>query len=51
MSFGQRVIDYHLGLKKPKGLPKGVSTLYPYEMEETLRVFKKFYKKYFSDCI
>ncbi len=47
-TFADRVIDYHLSLQ-PVEIPDQYSFLYPFEQTETIRVFRAFYERYFSD--
>jgi len=49
MTFANKILDFHKGLKPYKELPKGVSVLFPYDQAETWAVMTAFFKKYFDD--
>ena len=49
MSFGQQVIDFHLGLQPDWKLPKGIELIFPFDDPDTISAFNQFFVKYFSD--
>jgi len=49
MTFGDKVVSYHLELNCKWQLPPGIELLYPFESEEVKKAFTSFFKKYFSD--
>lgn len=48
-SFGQQVLDFYFGMEDDLVLPAGVETIFPFKEEETRRVMKRFFEKYYSD--
>lgn len=49
MTFAAQVIDFHRQLKPNWKIPKGIDLIYPFELEETWKVFETFYNKFFTD--
>ena len=48
-SFGEQVLDFCFSLPKTLKTPKEVGVIFPFENEETRRVMKAFYEKYYND--
>lgn len=49
MDFGQRVLDFKLGLRPDWKLPPGFDLLYPFREEATRQAMQVFYRKYYAD--
>lgn len=49
MSFGQQILSYLFNLREPFPLTNDVEWLLPYEDDETRRVMKQFYSRYYAD--
>ena len=43
------ILEFYFKLPKPTDLPDGIEIIYPFEDEETKRVMRLFFKKYYSD--
>ncbi|MEM7297439.1 MAG: uracil-DNA glycosylase family protein [Bacteroidota bacterium] len=48
-SFADHVMTYYRSLKPPKGLPKDVEVLNPYQNPETFKISSEFYHRYYND--
>lgn len=49
MSFGEKAFQFLAGLKPSFRLPKGVEALVPFESEETIRVNKLFFERFYNE--
>ncbi len=49
MTFAEQVISFHRKLKPNWKVPKEIGLIYPFDQDETWKVFETFYHKYFSD--
>jgi hypothetical protein len=49
MPFSNNIISFKLHLRPDWDLPTGVELLYPFEQEETQRVVRAFYEKFYGD--
>lgn len=47
--FAQSLMQYYADLQPPKGLPKEVEVMNPYQNSETFRIASRFYYKYYND--
>lgn len=45
----EEILDFYFSLPKPTNLPEGIEIIYPFDNEETRRVMRLFYRKYYSD--
>ncbi len=43
------ILEFYFSLPKPTDLPEGIEIIYPFDNEETRRVMRLFFKKYYSD--
>ena len=43
------ILEFYFSLPKPTDLPEGIEIIYPFDNEETRRVMRLFYGKYYSD--
>lgn len=49
MTFAKQILDFYFGLSANAPLPKGVEPIYPLGDDETKRVMKTFFNKYYDD--
>ncbi len=49
MTFAKQVFDFYFTIPKDISLPEGVETIYPFDNEETRRVMRTFFNKYYDD--
>ena len=49
MTFADRVIDFHRKLSPNWKIPRGIELIYPFDNDETWRVFEEFYRRFFGD--
>lgn len=49
MSFAKKVINFYQTIEPPTGLPAEVDVLHPYRNQESLKVTKAFYQKFYND--
>jgi hypothetical protein len=49
MNWAEQIIDFYFSMSPELPLPEGVETIYPYSGEESQRVTRIFYEKYYSD--
>jgi hypothetical protein len=49
MTLAKQILDFYFSLPKDLKLPKGITTIYPYDDVETKRVMKLFFEKYYAD--
>ena len=47
--LAEEILEFYFSLPKPTSLPEGIEVIYPFEDEETKRVMRLFFKKYYSD--
>ena len=47
--LAEEILEFYFSLPEPRDLPKGIEVIYPFENEETRRVMRLFYEKYYSD--
>ena len=47
--LAQEILEFYFSLPKPANLPEGIEVIYPFDNEETRRVMRLFYEKYYSD--
>ena len=47
--LSEEILDFYFSLSKPLDLPKGVEVIFPFENEETKRVMRAFFEKYYHD--
>jgi len=47
--FAKSLMNYYQGLQPPKGLPKEVEVMNPYQNRKTFDIASKFYHTYYSD--
>lgn len=48
-TFAQQVLDFYFSLQDNLNLPGGVETIFPFKQEETQRVMRLFFEKYYND--
>lgn len=48
-TFADSLMHYYSDLKPPKGLPKEVEVMNPYQNEKTFEIASTFYRKYYDD--
>lgn len=48
--LNEKILEYYQGIDPDWKLPKGVSLIYPFNQEDTLKAMSSFYSKYYKDA-